>query len=234
MPESDTGEIVTDGHPTEQLRITDTASVPVVTSTELDALFPDEADEWPAHGPKKGFRVTWPVAALIVLAVAAGGIWGGAYLQRHHSSTSSAASLFGSFRRGAGGSGGTGSTGSGGAGSGAGGIAAAAAASNLTAGTVTDIIGNTLYVTNSSGDLVEVTIGSNTTVNRNAKSTLSELKPGDTVTVTGTKSSNGALVASTVSATQAGVSSGFGGFGGGGGAGGFGGFSRRAAESAGG
>jgi hypothetical protein len=220
MPESEIGDAVTDGPPTEQVRINDTASVPVVASTELDTLFPDEVDEWPAHGPKKGFRVTWPVAALLVLVVAAAGIWGGAYMQRHHSSSTSASSLFGSFRRGAGG---TGSFGG----------AAAAAASNLTAGTVTDVIGDTLYVTTSSGSLVEVKIGSSTTINRNAKSSLSALKPGDTVTVQGSKSANGSVAASTVSATAAGVTSTFGGFGGGG-SGGFGGFSRAAAESAGG
>ncbi len=98
---------------------------------------------------------------------------------------------------------------------GAGGASAfAAAAANATAGTVTDIIGNTLYVTNSSGNLVSVTIGPNTTIDRNAKSTLSALKPGDTVTVQGTKSANGTVAAATVSATQAGVTSGLGGFGG--------------------
>jgi Domain of unknown function (DUF5666) len=229
MPESEIGDVVADGPATEQVRISDTASVPVVTPTGLDTLFPDEVDEWPARGPKKGFRITWPVAALLVLVVAAAGIWGGAYMQRHHSSSTAASSLFGSFRRGAsGGTGGTGGTG------GFGGAAAAAAASNLAAGTVTDIIGNKLYVTNSSGNLVEVTIGSSTTINRNAKSSLAALKPGDTVTVQGTKSANGSLVASTVSATAAGVTSGFAGFGGAGGSGGFGGFSRRAAESAGG
>lgn len=229
MPEPDGEDAITPGPPTEQVRLSETAQVPVVSSTdistetELDSLFPDEADEWPARGPKKGFRITWPVAVLVVLVVASAGIWGGAYLQRHHSSSSSVASLFGSFRRGA-------------TGSGAGSFAGAAASSNLTAGTVTDIIGTTLYVTTASGSLVEVKVGSNATVDRNAKSTLSALRPGDTVTVTGTKSSNGALVASTVSATQAGVTSGFGGlgFGGlGGGSGRFGGGSGGGGESGG-
>ena len=81
-------------------------------------------------------------------------------------------------------------------------------ASNATSGTVTDIIGNTLYVTDSSGNLVAVTVTSNTTVNRNAKSSLSSLEPGDSVTVQGTKAKNGTVSASSVSATQAGVSSG--------------------------
>jgi len=60
---------------------------------------------------------------------------------------------------------------------------------------------------------VAVTVTSNTTVNRNAKSSLSSLQPGDSVTVQGTKSKNGTVSASSVSATQAGVSSGFSGLG---------------------
>ena len=35
--------------------------------------------------------------------------------------------------------------------------------SDVTSGTVTDIIGNTVYVTNSSGNLVKVTVSSTTT-----------------------------------------------------------------------
>ncbi|MGD0391341.1 MAG: DUF5666 domain-containing protein [Acidimicrobiales bacterium] len=210
MPESDIGDIVTGDPPTEQLHPNDTAQVPVTpstdlgASTELDTLFADEDDAWPTQGPKKGFRISWPVAALLVVLVASAGIWGGAYMQRHTSTTTSAASLFGgAFRRGGAGGG-----------TGAGGAFASAAAANATAGTVTDIIGNTLYVTNASGNLVSVTIGSNTTINRNAKSTLSALQPGDTVTVQGTKSADGTVAAATVSATQAGVTTGFGGFGG--------------------
>jgi hypothetical protein len=215
MPESDIGDIDTSGPPTKELHLNDTAQVPITPSTDLDALFADEDDAWPTQGPKKGFRVTWPIAALLVLLVASAGIWGGAYMQRHTSSSSaSAASLVGgAFRR---------------SGSGAGGASAfaGAAASNATSGTVTDIIGNTLYVTNSSGNLVSVTIGSNTTIDRNAKSTLSALQPGDTVTVQGTKSADGTVTAATVSATQAGVTAG--------GFGGFGGFGTAAAGSAGG
>ena len=81
-----------------------------------------------------------------------------------------------------------------------------AALANITSGTVTDIIGNTLYVTNASGSLVAVEVGSNTTIDRNAKSSLSAIKPGDTVTVQGTKSSTGSVSAASVSATESGVS----------------------------
>ena len=87
-----------------------------------------------------------------------------------------------------------------------------AALGGAATGTVTEVSGSTLYVTNSSGDLVKVTVGPSATVTRNAKSSLGSLEVGDTVVVQGTKASNGSVTATSVSATGAGVSSGFGGF----------------------
>ncbi|HEY5303940.1 MAG TPA: DUF5666 domain-containing protein [Acidimicrobiales bacterium] len=173
-------------------------------SVEIDALFEGEDDEWPTTGPARGLRVPWPVAGLLVLLMLFGGLWAGAYLQRHSSSSSaSSASPFGgSFPFAS----------SGGAGAPSGGVPGASSAAS---GTVTDIIGNTLYVTDSSGQLVGITVSSNTTVNRNVKSSLSALRPGDTVTVQGTKAKNGTVSATSISSTQAGVTStgGFPGFG---------------------
>jgi hypothetical protein len=223
MSTSDADGVVESGPPTGELPVNTTAEIPTTPSpgapvppSDLDSLFQGEQDDWPNRGPAKGFRVPWPMAVLLVLLVASVGIWGGAYMQRHSSSssTTAGASAFSSFA-------------SRFRGTGAGGSTPSAASSDITAGTVTDIIGNTLYVTTSTGSLVAVDIGSTTTVDRNAKSSLSALKPGDTVTVQGTKGSNGSVTAASVSATQAGVTAvgGFGGrgFGGGGGAGGFGG-----------
>jgi hypothetical protein len=160
-------------------------------------------DEWPDRGPRKGIRLSVPTVALVGLLIAAGGIWGGAALQRSHgtssassSTASSFASLFGSR--------GTGSTG------GAAGVPGALGAA--TTGTVTEVSGSTLFVTNSSGGLVKVTVNPSATVTRNAKSSLGSLLVGDTVVVQGTKASNGSVTATSVSATGAGVNSGFGGF----------------------
>jgi hypothetical protein len=192
----------------------DTAKVPTVHSggadqgsDELGALFEGEADEWPTQGPAKGLRLPWPVAGLLVLLFVFGGLWAGAYMQRSSSSTSSASPFGGSFSLpgGAGAGRGTGAAGS-----------FLGASSSGTSGTVTDIIGSTLYVTTANGSLVAVNVGTNTTVDRNAKSSLSALQPGDTVTVQGTKSKDGTVTASSISATQAGVSSGLAGFGAGG------------------
>lgn len=74
---------------------------------------------------------------------------------------------------------------------------------------MTDIIGKTLYITSSSGSLVKVTLGPSAAVTRNATSSLADLKIGDTVIVEGVKTKSGAVTASSISATAAGVSSSF-------------------------
>jgi Domain of unknown function (DUF5666) len=181
-----------------------------IAVTPANALDPSsEPEEWPQRGPAKGIRVNWLTALLLVILIAGGGIWGGAELQKHQgsNSTTNALSAIASRFANRGGTG-TSRTGTGGAG-GFGGATSAAAA-----GTVTEIKGSTLYITDSSGNLVEVTLTHSTTVTRNAKTTASALVPGDTVIVEGSKASNGTVTASSVSATAQGVTSGFGAFGG--------------------
>jgi hypothetical protein len=188
-----------------------TEEVPVTTSPrhvatlgspgESDGTLGDDDEEWPVRGPRKGIRMPVPTVLLLAVLIAAGGLWGGAALQRSHGSTatSSAASPFAALRSGgAGGLSGLGGTG---------------ALGGATTGTVTSVSGSTLYVTNSSGNLVKVIVGPSATVSRNAKSSLGALQVGDTVVVQGSKASNGSVSATSVSATGAGVSSGFPGFG---------------------
>ncbi len=178
-----------------------------------------EPEEWPAHGPAKGFRVNWLTALLFVLLIAGGGIWGGAELQKHDGSTSSSgssalsalATRFGAGRgtngRGTTGSGGTSRFSGFGGGTGGGGAGASGAAAT---GTVTEVQGSTLYVTNAAGNLVVVKLSSSTSVTRDAKTTPSDLVPGDTVIVEGSTAKNGTVSASSVSATAEGVTSGLG------------------------
>jgi len=215
MADATPDTVLEDEHPTGELRMDETAQVPAVSSggadqgsDELSTLFEGESDEWPTQGPAKGLRLPWPVAGLLVLLLAFGGVWAGAYMQRSSSSSSSSASPFGgSFSLPGGAAAGRGTAGSAGF---------PGASTGGTSGTVTDIIGSTLYVTTASGNLVAVTVGTNATVDRNAKSSLAALQPGDTVTVQGTKAKDGSVTASSVSATQAGVTSGAAGFPGGG------------------
>jgi hypothetical protein len=142
-----------------------------------------------------------PLTALLtVLLVATLGVWGGAELEkRQGSSTSSstaASALLSRFRGGAGGS--------------AGGFGAGATAGGGTFGTVTVISGRTLYLTSASGAIVKVKLTPATTYTRNAKSTKTALKPGDTAIVQGT-TAKGVTTARSVAATAQGVTS-FGGF----------------------
>jgi hypothetical protein len=185
-----------------------------VNNEVFDVLFGGENEAWPEQSTKKGLRTSWPISVLMALLLIIGGVALGSYLQRSHSTTTAATGRVA-------GAGFAGAGGFGGAGAAAGG---AATSTDVTSGTVTDIIGNTVYVTNSSGNLVKVTVSSTTTVDRNAASSVSQLKPGDTVTVQGPTEKNGSVSAASISATAKGVTvtgggGGFGGFGGGGGAG---------------
>jgi hypothetical protein len=185
-------------------------------------IHPDDPDDdWAAVSPTgRGLRVRALTGSLVVLAVLAGGFWGGVVAEKHHgsgSATTSASAIAARFAAAARGASGTGTGGTGGF-SGFGGAAGAA-----TSGLVTGVVGNVLYVTNSSGALVKVTVGPSATITRTGKSSLSGLQTGDTVIVSGTKAANGSVSATSVRATAQGVSTtgggGFGstGFGGGGG-----------------
>jgi hypothetical protein len=174
----------------------------------------DPDDDWASVTPRgRGVRVRVLTGSLLLLAVLAGGFWGGAVAEKHHGSGTAAASTtasrFAAAARAAGGSG-TGSrfAGLGGAGGGTGGAGAA------TSGIVTGVVGNTLYVTNASGALVKVSIGASTTITRTGSTTLSGLKTGDTVVVSGSTGSNGSVSATAVRATAQGTPSAVGGGGG--------------------
>jgi hypothetical protein len=182
----------------------DTVSAPLEpASAQALAPHPDDGElgvgddlAWPAQTAKTTLRLSRPTAILAALVLLSAGFWGGITLEKDDgSSTSSGFPGLAALR----------SAGAGGAGSAR---SAFGASSNATIGTVTDRIGNTLYVTSTSGSLVKVTLASSTSLTRNAKTTLSGLKVGDSVVVSGVKTGNGQMTASSISATAAGVSSG--------------------------
>jgi hypothetical protein len=166
-----------------------------VSGEGFDILFGGETEEWPVHTSSNGFRAPWFVTVLMALLLLVAGLWLGAFLQRGQSS-SSTTSLSGLFP-----------SASGTAGAPSGFSAIAKAQAKETSGTVTDIVGNTLYVTTSSGSLVAVKVSSSTTVDRNASTTIAGLKPGDTVTVQGKKEKGGKVTATSISDTEKGVTS---------------------------
>jgi hypothetical protein len=165
-------------------------------SEDESEIADDGEDEWPIRSPRAGLRLKYPTAVLLALLLAAGGLWGGATLQRAHGTTgvaggaSSFAARFSS----------TGSAGF------TRGSFPGLSSSSAAAGIVTTIEGNTLYVTTASGGLVKVILGTSTTYTRDAKSTASAMQPGDTVIVQGTKAKNGTVSATSVADTAAGVS----------------------------
>jgi len=155
-------------------------------------------------------KLPWLSLLLAAGVIAAGSFAGGALVEKNNNSGSGAAgaaSAFAKLRAGGatGGTGaggftrgsGSGSTTAGGFGGGFGG--GSGAAGGATTGTVKLVDGNTIYVTNSSGNIVKITTGSSTTVSIAKSGTVSQIQPGQTVTVRGTTDSSGNVTASSVS-----------------------------------
>lgn len=99
---------------------------------------------------------------------------------------------------------------------GSGGGGTGSAGSSSTTGEVANVKGSKLYVTTADGSTVEVSVGKSATVQRVASAAADEIRPGDTVIVTGTTGGDGTVKASAVQATESGVTL-LGGFGGRGG-----------------
>jgi hypothetical protein len=163
----------------------------------------DRQDEWlaePEELPRRPRRRLFgkggnPIflALLGVLLIACGFI-GGVLIEKGETSPStgsgaatSLASRFRALR------GGTGSTATGGSASASSGFA------RPTAGTVAYLAGSTLYVTNSEGNTVKVTTSAATSVTKTVKSSVAGIHPGETVTITGTTGSGGAVSAESIS-----------------------------------
>ncbi|MEU9097859.1 DUF5666 domain-containing protein [Streptomyces sp. NPDC048361] len=86
--------------------------------------------------------------------------------------------------------------------------AGAGTAGGLTIGTVKLVDGSTIYVTDTQGNVVKVTTAGSTQVTESKSGKVSDLQPGQTVTVRGSQNASGDVAATTV--TQGGAS-GFGG-----------------------
>jgi len=113
-------------------------------------------------------------------------------------SASSLASRFAALRGGTGGSGAAGATGSAGGGFAAA-FAGAGGGTRPTAGTVAYLAGGTLYVTNSEGNTIKVKTSQATSVEKTVKTSVKAIHPGETVTITGTSGSSGAVSAESIS-----------------------------------
>jgi len=218
-PESSGRWPLDDGHTEEHRAVTQTLATPPGEPGWLAGDDGGDGDEEWVSQTTHGIRLGVPAAALVALVLVAGGFWGGAALQKSQggSSTGALAGVAARFRSAAGG---VGATGAGAAASRFGGLFGGSTAA--TAGTISVVDGDTLYILSSTGSVVKVTLTKSTTITRNADAAAIDLRPGDTVTVQGATGSSGAVTATSVTATAPGVSSGFGGLGRGLGAGGTG------------
>ena len=70
---------------------------------------------------------------------------------------------------------------------------------NASIGTVSSVDGNTIYLTDTSGNVVKVKLSSATKVTKSESASKTSVRPGDTVVVQGAKGSNGTITATSVS-----------------------------------
>ncbi len=186
--------------PTQPVPIPETTHVPVVTIHPED---PD--DEWALPEASKALRVRYLTAVLVLVLALGGGFWGGVVAERHHgTSTSSAASAlarrFAALRAGGGFAGAAGGGLAGGFGA-AGSTGSPTAGSPAATGTVIDVAGNVVEISNAAGQIVKVDVGPSAKVTITAESSLAGLKIGDTVVVSGTAGPAGTVKATAVRAT---------------------------------
>jgi hypothetical protein len=160
-----------------------------------------DQDEWDQELPRRPRRRLLgvggspiPLALLAVLLTACGFI-GGVLVEKGQGSSGSSASTGGlasrlaALRGGATGGGARGSAAASFLGSGA----------RPTAGQVAYLHGGILYVTDAEGNTVKVTTSTATAVSKTVSSTVKDIHPGETVTVTGPRASNGAISAESIS-----------------------------------
>jgi|HubBroStandDraft_2_1064218.scaffolds.fasta_scaffold151321_2 hypothetical protein len=158
-------------------------------------------------------RAKLPSLTLVLAAivVASAGFLGGALVGKHYgSSGSGAAAAFSRFAGARASASASASTGAdAGAGAGAGGRAGLFGGGNATVGTIKLIDGATVYVQTTAGDIVQVATSAGTKVTVSSTVPVTNLRPGQTVIVEGSKNSSGAIAATSISQTSLGA--GFGG-----------------------
>ena len=169
---------------------------PLDTEPRDDDLARELAKAAPRHWWNRGTVV---LGAFVLLV---GGFVGGLQAQKHWGTAATAA---GGNRTGGGlaagqGRGGYGNLGGGFPGGGAAPTAAASAAAAATTGTVKLVDGSTIYLQTANGDLVTVKTDAKTSVSTATKGKLSDVRPGQSVTVQGAAGSDGSVTATSVTA----------------------------------
>ncbi|MEV0534297.1 DUF5666 domain-containing protein [Kitasatospora sp. NPDC050463] len=165
-------------------------------------------------------RLPWPTLVLAGAVIATAAFAGGVRYQQDHGSTGSGkAAAAGQQPRAAasGFGGGQNGTRRGGQGTGQGGQGAGPGAQGgFTRGTVKAVDGTTVYLTDANGNTVKVTTGDATKIQLNKEGKVTDLQPGQSVTVVGTPAADGGYAATQLVEGGTGFGAGgAGGFGGG-------------------
>ena len=154
---------------------------------------PAVADEWTATKTGRRLKVPIPAAALVIIAVALLGLWGGAQLKGSSPANASTSTPATGGRTRNGAFAGGGGTGGAGGGAGRGG----------TIGTVKSVDGNTITITTANGGTATVTIGSSTTVTKSETGSVSDITPGENIVVRGTTGTDGTTTAQSINVGNA-------------------------------
>jgi hypothetical protein len=197
-----------------EVETTELGEVLEAGGADADLLaIPPRADDLGAALAARPPRVKLPrvTTSLVAAALICAGFIGGVLVQKHlgNSSSNRGAANF-SFAGARGGAGATGGTGSGlggfGGRGGTGGTGGAGAAGGSITGKVTVVSGDTLYVTASDGSVYTVKTTGSTTVNVSQAGSLSQLKPGQSVVISGSNDNNGNVTATSITANSASAS----------------------------
>lgn len=182
---------------------------PQPADADLLAL-PPRADDLGAALAARPPRAKLPkvTASLAAAALICAGFIGGVLVQKHLGGSSNGRGGNFSFAGGTRGGTGAGATGTGGGlfgrgGTGTGSGGSGTGSGGAVTGKVTVVSGKTLYVTAADGSVYTVTTTGTTTVNLTAPGSISQLKPGQTVVISGNSDNNGNVTATSITANGA-------------------------------
>jgi hypothetical protein len=167
------------------------------TSTKTEPVLDEpliEGGEWPDAAAevqigKRPSRLTPVTGGLLALAIAAVGFAGGVLIEKGQTGSSAGGALPGGLSS---------------LGGGPAGLAAAQSGGGTTFGTVANVTGRTLYVTDAQGNTIKVLTTKGSTVTRSASSKVGDIHPGDSVVIQGQQRRSGTVKAQSIRASAAG------------------------------
>jgi hypothetical protein len=174
------------------------SAIPYESSAEQDWQAAEHRTAAPPGRPRRRF-FNRKSAALAALVTCAGGFYAGIQVEKGQLPSTTPVPTASATGAAAGAGARTGAA-AGGFGGGArfGGLGGGAAG-NASIGTIASVNGRTIYLTETSGNTVKVTLSGSTKLTKNLGVSKSSLHPGDAVVVQGVKNSMGTLVATSVS-----------------------------------